>query len=168
MQRSFGYLVVVMALIGIGIALSFYGAQLSTQNLAIEEGNIVGGEILEVSTNLDPAVSETGVFVVQTFDYEGSGISAKVIGPAGFELFSDEINTDSLEERFQIDSKGSYRLLIENFRTEEIQVAGVIGHMPDDFTLSIGITGFYILIVGLIGTAGVGIYVIKNRKKKSN
>ena len=80
-----------------------------------------------------------------------------------------QLTLESIEEVFQINEKGSYQLIIENFGSEEAHVAGVIGNMPDDLTLSIGITGFYLLIVGLIGTVGVGIYVAKNKKKqKSN
>ena len=37
--------------------------------------------------------------------------------------------------------------------------------MPDSGTLSVGITGFYLTIVGLIGIIGVGFYAIKNRQK---
>jgi hypothetical protein len=47
-------------------------------------------------------------------------------------------------------------------------MVAVIGPMPDAGKLSFGITGFYILIVGLIGIVGVGIYSIRNRRKKTS
>ena len=43
-------------------------------------------------------------------------------------------------------------------------VAG-LGYMPEAGTLSVGITGFYLVIVGLIGIVGVGFYAVKNRRK---
>ena len=75
------------------------------------------------------------------------------------------IDRESFEERFEISSKGTYQLVVENSGLEELQVVGVIGHMPDKSTISVGITGFYLLIVGLIGIVGVGIYAIRKRNR---
>jgi len=60
----------------------------------------------------------------------------------------------------------NYNLDIENSGSDEIKIIGVIGHMPDNTALSVGVTGFYILLIGLIGIVGVGIYAVKNRRKE--
>jgi hypothetical protein len=75
------------------------------------------------------------------------------------------IDSESFEERFEILSKGTYQLEIENSGLEDIKIVGVIGHMPDNTTISVGVTGFYLLIIGLIGIVGVGIYTIRNRHR---
>src|SRR3972149_3295735 len=104
MEKPLIFLLIVGALIGVGIILSFYGAQLATQNLTVKEENLDPGSSMEVIVELDPSIGETGV-----------------VG---------------------------------------------IGYMPDRNTLSIGIVGFYILVVGLIGMGGIGVYTIRNRRKE--
>ena len=166
MQKSVAYLVIVGGLLTTGIFLSFYGAQLTTQDLKVEESFVDGGESLEVIVELDPAKSETGVYVVQVMNFMEGTLSAKISDPLGYQIVSKSIDKESFEERFEITSKGNYKLSIENSGLDEINIIGVIGHMPDNNALSVGITGFYILIIGLIGIVGVGIYAIKNRRKE--
>ena len=166
MEKSVAYLAVVGGLLVTGIILSFYGAQLTVQDLSTNEGMISPSEHLEIQAELDPAKSETGVFVVQILDFRDGEIIAKISDPLGYEFMSKQIDKESVEERFEITSKGAYQLLIENSSPDDIQIMGVLGHMPDKGTLSVGITGFYILIVGLVGIVGVGIYVIKAKRKE--
>ena len=70
MQRSGLFLLIVGALIIVGMALSFYGSQLITEDLVTEQAELISGETFEVIAELDPKISESGVFVVQTTDYE--------------------------------------------------------------------------------------------------
>ena len=165
MQKSLIFLLFVGALIAIGIILSFYGAQLLEQNLTVKEENLASTSSLEVIAELDPIISETGVYAIVLDSFEEEKISLSVFDPDGAKILSNTIEKESTEERFQIISKGSYKLIIENSGSIETQIVAGIGHMPDSFTLSVGITGFYILIVGLIGIIGVGIYSVRNRKK---
>ena len=166
MQKSVVYLAVVGGLLATGIILSFYGAQLTVQDLTADEGIIQQGETLEIIAELDPSISETGVFVIQILDFNDYEITAKIFDPMGYEMISKSIEKNSIEERFEITSKGKYQLMVENSSPENIQITGVIGHMPDKGTLSVGITGFYILLVGLVGIVGVGIYVIRTKRKE--
>ena len=171
MQKPLVLLIIAGSLIGLGIALSFYGAQLTTENLSVQEGSVLPAESLEVLSELDPSISELGVFVVQMIAFSAEpptdeSITAKVFDPFGSQIVSKPIDRESFEDRFEISSSGTYRLVIENSGQEEIQIIGVIGHMPDTSTLSIGITGFYIIIVGLIGLVGIGIYAVRNRRKE--
>lgn len=166
MEKSLIFLLFVGALIGAGIILSFYGAQLTTQNLTVKEDNLSPASSLEVIAELDPAISEIGVYGILLDNYEEGIISISVFDPLGTQILSNTAEKESTEERFEITSKGSYQLIIENSGSIESQIVAGIGHMPDAGTLSIGITGFYILIVGLIGIVGIGIYSVRNRKKQ--
>ena len=166
MEKSVVFLVIVGGLLATGIILSFYGAQLTTQDLIVNEGIVSLGESFEIQAELDPTKSETGVFVIQILDFKDNEITAKISDPLDYEILSKSFDKDSIEERFEIASKGTYKLIIENLSSEDIQIMAVIGHMPDKGTLSVGITGFFILIVGLVGIVGVGIYVIRTKRKE--
>ncbi len=166
MQKSLIFLLFVGALIAAGIILSFYGAQLTTQNLTVKEEILAPESSLEVIAELDPIISETGVYGILLENFEDGIISLSVFDPDGALILSNTIEKESTEERFEIISKGSYNLIIENTGSIETQIVAGIGHMPDATTLSVGITGFYILIVGLIGIVGIGIHSVRNRKKQ--
>lgn len=165
MQKPTLYLVIVGGLLATGVFLSFYGAQLSTQDLLVKEENVLPGESLEISAELDPSKSTTGVFVIQILEDKESSLTAKISDPLGFEILSLQIDRESFEERFEISDKGNYQLVVKNSGLEELQIVGAFGYMPDSSTISVGITGFYLLIVGLIGIVGVGIYAIRNRNR---
>ena len=166
MEKSVVFLVIVGGLLATGIILSFYGAQLTTQDLIVNEGIVRLGESFEIQAELDPTKRETGVFVIQILDFTDNEITAKISDPLDYEILSKSFDKDSIEERFEIVSKGTYKLIIENLSSEDIQIMAVIGYMPDKGTLSVGIIGFFILIVGLVGIVGVGIYVIRTKRKE--
>jgi hypothetical protein len=165
MDRPLVFLLVVGSLIAAGIILSFYGSQLTTQNIIVKEENILPDSALEVSVELDPSVGETGVYAILLENFEEDAISVSVFDPLGSQIISKIAEKESTEERFEITSGGKYILEIKNSGLEESKVFVGLGYMPDAVTLSIGIIGFYLLIVGLIGIVGIGIYSIRNRQK---
>ncbi len=165
MDRPLVFLLVVGSLIAAGIILSFYGTQLTTQSIIVKEENILPDSALEVSVELDPSVGETGVYAVLLENFEEDAISVSVFDPLGSQIISKIAEKESTEERFEITSGGKYILEIKNSGLEESKVFVGLGYMPDAVTLSIGIIGFYLLIVGLIGIVGIGIYSIRNRQK---
>jgi len=166
MDRPLVFLLIVGALIAGGIILSFYGSQLTTQNIIVTEENILPDSAVEVSIELDPSVGETGVFAVLLENFEENAISVSVFDPFGSQIISKIAEKESTEERFEITSGGNYKLKIHNSGLEESKVVVGLGYMPDAGTLSIGIIGFILLIVGLIGIVGIGIYSIRSRQKK--
>ena len=165
MEKGLILLVIVGALIAAGIILSFYGSQLTTQDIIVKEEIIAPGSTVEVSVELDPKVSELGVFAVLFQKYEEDSFSVSVYDPFGSKIISKIVEKESTEERFEIVSAGTYKLEIKNSGPEESQIVTGLGYMPNAATLSIGITGFYLLIVGLVGIVGIGVYSIRNRKK---
>ena len=165
MEKGLISLLIVGSLIAAGIILSFYGSQLTTQDIIVKEETIAPGSTVEVSIELDPKVNELGVFAVLFQKYEEDSFSVSVYDPSGSIVVSKIAEKESIEERFEIISDGTYKLEIENSGLEESQIVVGIGYMPGASTLSIGITGFYLLIVGLVGIVGIGVYLNRNRPK---
>ncbi len=166
MNRPLVFLLIVGALIAGGILLSFYGSQLTTENIIVKEENILPDSAVEVSVELDPSIGETGVFAVLLENFEENAISVSVFDPLGSQIISKIAEKESIEELFEITSGGKYTLEIQNSGLEESKVFVGLGYMPDAATVSIGIIGFYLLIFGLIGIVGIGVYSIRNRQKK--
>jgi hypothetical protein len=155
-------------LVIIGIALSIYGSQLIIDKLASKEERLGIGMSVEISKELDPAVNENGVFVVQTANFgTQSQLKATVFDPFGTEIVSKTIDSDSLQEIFKIPMSGTYKLVIENTGEGEVEIMGVLGSLPQDESLTVSIFGFIVIILGLVGLAVGIIYVIKVRNKKS-
>lgn len=164
MQKAATMLAVVGALMAAGIALSFYGSMIITEDLTQAVENIGEGKTLEISAEMDPNVNDEGVYVVQVMEFEEGMISARIIDPIGSQIISKMVESESIEEQFEITTGGTFTLIIEN-SGEYTDVVGVIGHVPDTAKFSVGVTGFYLLIVGLIGMGVIGIYVVKNRRR---
>ena len=165
MEKSLVFLLIVGIILGSGIVLSFYGAQLSTQNLVVKDETVAPGSSIEVTRELDPEIIETGVYAILLDDFEEDSIYVSVYDPLGSEIVSSIAEKESSEERFEIISSGSYTMKIENIGIEDTYVVAGFGYMPEVGTLSVGITGFYLVIVGLIGIVGVGFYAVKSRRK---
>jgi len=167
MDRPLVFLLLVGSLIAAGIILSFYGSQLTTQNIIVKEEKILPDSAVEVSIELDPSVRETGVFAVVVLEnFEEGTISVSVFDPLGSQIISKIAEKESTEERFEVTSGGTYKLEIKNSGLEESKVVVGLGYMPDEATQLIGVMGSSLLIVGLIGIVGIGVYSIRIRQKK--
>lgn len=165
MEKPLIFLMMVVGILAAGIILSFYGAQLSTQDIIVEEERIPSGSSVEVSVELDPKLGVIGVYAVLIDNFIEDSIFITVYDPLGSEILSSMAEKESTEERFEIISSGDYKLEIENSGLEEAQIVAGLGYMPDSGTLSVGFTGFYLVIVGLIGIVGIGFYAVRNRQK---
>jgi hypothetical protein len=166
MDRPLVFLLIVGAIIAGGIILSVYSVQLGAQNIIVKEESILPDSPVEVSKELDPSVGETGVFFVVVIEnFEEGLISVSVFDPLGSKIISKIAEKAKTEELFDITSVGTYKLEIKNSGLEESKVFVGLGYMPDAWTLSIGMIGFILLIVGLIGIVGIGVYSIRNRQK---
>jgi len=164
MQKSGILFVIVGSIVGVGIILSFYGNQVIFEDLIKGEGQVKFGENLIIPVELDNTETQTGIYAVQIINFK-EGITAKILDPFDKEIESQLIDEEVFEGRFNIAVSGIYKLVIENTDEKEIKIFGVIGPEPDAGKKSLGFISLYILIIGLIGMAGVAIYAIKNRKK---
>ncbi len=160
------YLVIVGILIAIGAMLLIYGSQTITGDLVIEEGRINSLTQLEIITELDPEINTQGVYAVQTIEGKEYDISASVIDPSQNKIRDVSINRNSFEDNFEIDSQGTYTLIISTSESEEVPLVGGIGHVPDSTGVTISIAGFLVIILGMIGVAVIGFMIIRQRKNK--
>lgn len=167
-QKTNIVLVIVGGLIATGIILSFYGNQVVFEGLVQKEGVVTNQKRMEVEMELDPNQSQSGIYAVQFIDFKDDVLEAMILDPFGTQVSSVEINKDVIENKFDITTEGKYRLIIESKIPEESRVIGVIGPEPDANQKSLAFLSMYLLIVGLIGMAGLGIYAIKNRIRRAS
>ncbi len=160
------YLVIVGIMIAVGAMLLIYGSQTITGDLVIEEGKINSLTQLEIRTELDPEINTQGVYAVQTIEGKEYDISAIVLDPLDVKIRDVSINRNSFEDNFEIDDAGTYTLIISTSESEEIPLVGGIGHVPDSTGVTISIVGFFVIVLGMIGIAVIGVLVIRQRKNK--
>ncbi len=166
MQKSLILLLIVGALIPIGIAISYYSSQIITKDIVTTQSNIISGDALEISADLSPSVNKFGLYFVQMMNFKENSINVKIIDPNGNQIVSKTLESEKFEDQFEILTSGTYMLVVENSGPEETVIIGVLSYMPDKGIISLSYTGVYILIVGMIGMVGLGVFVIKNRLKK--
>jgi hypothetical protein len=164
-QKSNVLLIIVGSLVGIGIILSFYGNQVVFEGLTKAEGDVSLGEDLKITTELDESANKNGIYAIQVLNFKEDTISASVYDPLGIEIESQSIDKEVFEGEFDIRVTGTYQLVIKSNDQEKVRVFGVIGPEPDVGAKSLGFVSLYILVIGLIGMAGIAIYAIKNRRR---
>lgn len=165
-MKSLIFLVITGGFISLGITLSFYSAQLSIEDLTIDERVMGPGETFEIMMELDPSKSENGGFAVKLEDFEEASFSAKIFDPLNIEIQSMEINQNPFQEKFDIISKGTYTLVIENSGQKETNGIGAIGYYPEENIQYMALAGNVVIMIGLVGMIGVGIYIVKNRRNE--
>lgn len=165
MQKSGALLIIVGLLVAIGIVLSFYGNQVVFQDLVKGEGDVSLVQDLTVESELDQELNDKGIYAVQILDFKNDVFSVSVYDPSGIEIDSQQIDNEVFEGGFDIISSGKYQIVIKSTDQDATKVFGVIGPEPDANAKSLGFISLYILVIGLIGMVGVGIYAVKNRRK---
>ncbi|MDH3203372.1 MAG: hypothetical protein OEL81_01685 [Nitrosopumilus sp.] len=165
MQKSGMVLVISGGLIVIGLVLVVLGNQIILEGVSQGNGKIKSDQALTIIGNLDTQKTSIGVFAVQIIEFKDNTFSAKVLDPLDIEIISQEINEDTIEKEFDIIETGTYKLIIESVNNEETQVFGAIGPLPDGSKTLLGFISIYVLVIGMIGLVGVGIYLIRNRMK---
>ena len=112
-----------------------------------------------------------GVFAVQVLDApEGSEVSATVLDPLGAEVASvsriAEEPGGSVEGRFDAEVEGTYSLVIRNAGQDGVLTFGAIGPLPDASSKALAFIPFYVLLAGIMGMAGLGIYWATNIRRR--
>jgi hypothetical protein len=166
-KKSGIFLVVVGALTGIGIILSFYGNSLIFEDLIQKDGDVGVGQDLIVEVELDTTKAQTGIYAVQIIEFEGATVTASILDPFNNVVESQSINQEAYEGLFDVSTSGTYQLLIEN-TGEQLKIFGVIGPEPDSWVRTLGFISMYILIMGLIGMFIVTVYLVIKRKKEAS
>lgn len=115
--------------------------------------------------DFDTQNTPIGVFAVQTMEIKDNIVSARVLDPFDSEIISQMINEENVEKEFDVVETGTYKLIIESTSEQEIQMFAAIGPLPDAGKKSLGFISVYVLVIGMIGLVGSGIYAVKNRKR---
>ncbi len=150
-------------LVLIGIAITAYQSQITSENLANQQNTIGIGTQMIITKEMNPDSNQKGVYSIQITDFKNDdNIKATIIDPAGIPIITKSITKSPIQETFQILSSGNYTLQIENHGQREIQVLGIIGYYPPDIELA-DISGFIALMIGLSGLAVGMMYLIRNR-----
>ena len=158
-------LVISGALIVIGLIMLVIGNQIILEGVSQGSGTVSLSQTLTISVDFDKQETSKGVFAVQVMEFKDNTFSARVLDSFDIEVFSQEINEETIEEEFDILETGSYKLIIESTSNEETHVFGAIGPLPDGGKKTLGFISVYILVIGMVGLVGVGIYAVKNRKR---
>ena len=155
-----------MCLCGSGIAVIFYGASVIVNDLVIIDQNVNATDNIEIKTDLDPMINEVGVIVIDSPTFIKNTLYSSLYDPFD-NLISRELISDvPLEQSFDINTKGEYRLVVENTADQITNVIGVITYYPDKDDISISIFGVCLLIGGLASLVIIGIITIRNIKKR--
>jgi len=165
MKKSAIMLVVSGALIVIGLIMLVIGNQIVLEGVSQGNGKVSLSQTLTISGDFDTQETSSGVFAVQVMEFKDNTFSARVLDSFDIEVFSQEINEETIEQEFDVLETGAYKLIIESTSNEETHVFGAIGPLPDAGKKTLGFISVYVLVIGMIGLVGVGVYAVKNRKR---
>ena len=155
-------------LVLIGIAITAYQSQTTSENLANQQNTLSAGAHMIVAKVMNPTSNQKGVYSIQVTDLKKDDtIKAVITDPSGIQIISKDVTKSPIQEIFKITSTGNYTLQIDNQGQREIQVLGIIGYYPEGIELA-DISGFIILMAGLGGLAIGMMYLIRNRMKSQS
>ncbi|MHB8545537.1 MAG: hypothetical protein ACYDAJ_02065 [Nitrosotalea sp.] len=156
-------IIVSGALVLIGIAITAYQSQITSENLSNQQNTLDIGAQMIVTKEMNPDNNQKGVYSIQITDFKNDdNVKAIIIDPTGTPIITKSITKSPIQETFRISPSGNYTLQIENHGQNEIQVLGIIGYYPRGIELA-DISGFIALIIGLSGLAVGMMYLIRNR-----
>ena len=164
MQKATVLLLIVGSILGFGIILSFYGNQVLFEDLSRGEGSIKTGEDLVITSELDGTDYQNGIYAVQMTEYR-DGVLVQIFDPFDVVIESEQIGGDLFEGRFKVGSDGTYKMVVKNSGSDQVGIFGVIGPEPEAGAKSLGFISMYVLAIGLLGMAGVGIFALKKRRR---
>lgn len=167
MKKAATIILIAAALVGVGMIISFYGASLITQGVAVTEGQVSRMQSIELIRELDPSVADIGIFVVQMQTQPSSTLTARVFDSSGSQIDSASVTERSVEKQFRISSKGEYRLVLESTDSEAMQAILGLSHMPDKSIVALNVFGQAAILCGFVGVAIAVIYAVKNRRRAS-
>jgi hypothetical protein len=166
MKKSHLMIFIAGGLVAAGMVISYTGSSMISQGVSISEGQSSVSAPIEVTRELDPAISDTGVFVVHT-TAQGGKMTARVFDPFGSQIVAKEIDSDSTEEQFRVTNRGEHRLVLENSDLQEVRALVGLAHMPDKSVIALNIFGQAAILCGFVGVGIAVIYAAKTRKRTS-
>lgn len=166
MQKSGLIIVILGLLIVTGLVVSIVGNQVTLEGINQGNGEVSSTQTVTISVDFDMEKTPIGIFAVQVMEFKENTISIKILDPSDIEIIFQEVNEDTIEEKFDVLETGTYQLVIQSSNDEGIYVTGAIGPLPDASKKNIiSIISTSTLLIGMIGLVVIGIYGIKNRKR---
>lgn len=165
MQKSHIVILIAGLLVAAGMVMSYYGASLVTRDVTYSEATLNGTAPIQVTKELDPSVSDTAVFVVQSEGFADASMVARLSGPDNQIISTKRIEQKNTEGEFAIPAKGIYRLELENEKQTEVRAIIGLTHMPDKMIISLNYLGQMFILSGFVGVVVSGIFALKSRKK---
>ena len=166
MQKSGLIIVVLGLLIVTGLVVSIVGNQVTLEGINQGNGEVSSTQTVTIPVDFDMEKTPIGIFAVQVMEFKENTISIKILDPSDIEIIFQEVNEDTIEEKFDVLETGTYQLVIQSSNDEGIYVTGAIGPLPDANKKNIiSIISTSTLLIGMIGLVVIGIYGIKNRKR---
>lgn len=166
MQKSGLIIVILGLLIVTGLLVSIVGNQMTLEGIIQGNGKVSSTQTVTILADFDMEETQIGVFAVQVMELKENTIRMKILDPSDIEIISQDVNEDTVEEKFNVLETGTYELIIHSSDDEGIYVTGAIGPLPDankKFIISIISTST--LVIGMAGLVVIGAYEIKNRKR---
>ena len=103
------------ALVLIGIMITAYQSQITSENLSNQQNTLGVGAHMTITKELDPNKNQNGVYSIQVTDIKtDDNIKATVIDPSGTSIITKSVTKTTIQETFKIVSSGNYTLQIEN------------------------------------------------------
>jgi hypothetical protein len=165
-QKSGLIIVILGLLIVTGLVVSIVGNQMTLEGINQGNGEVSSTQTVTISVDFDMEKTPIGIFAVQVMEFKENTISIKILDPSDIEIIFQEVNEDTIEEKFDVLETGTYQLVIQSSNDEGIYVTGAIGPLPDASKKNIiSIISTSTLLIGMIGLVVIGIYGIKNRKR---
>ncbi len=165
MDKSKIMIVISGAMIAIGLVLSVAGEQIILEDIIQDRDEINLEKTLTISSDFDSEETEKGIFNVQIMNFKENTFYVKVLDPFEIEIISYEMDSETIEEDFEIFETGTYKLIIKSTDNEERLVVGSLGPLPDSNQMVLRYLSMYILLGGMIGLLVSGMIIVKNRKK---
>ena len=166
MQKSGLIIVILGLLIVTGLLVSIVGNQVTLEGINQGNGEVSSTQTITISVDFDMEKTPIGIFAVQVMELKENTISIKILDPSDIEIIFQEVNEDTIEEKFDVLETGTYQLVIQSSNDEGIYVTGAMGPLPDASKKNIiSIISTSTLLMGMIGLVVIGIYGIKNRKR---
>ena len=166
MQKT-GLLIIIFGiLISAGLGIAVIENQITLEGIVQGNGKVNTEQVITISVNLDKEETPVGIFAVQIMDFKEKTFSVKMLDPSGFEIISEKINEDTIEQEFKVFDSGNYELIIQSSDDKERYVAGAIGPLPDaNKKLIISSISSSCIIIGMVGLVILAIYEIRNKRK---
>ena len=118
---------------------------------------------IEILTYLDPEINKLGVYVIQS-KVNNTNMDVSILDPFGTKISKSTHHSHAIEEKFPINNRGTYTLIINNKASMEVQTIDAIGYSPSEYLVNVETTCLYMIVIGLAGVIICSFSIIISRR----